>query len=74
MFEELDVFGPPGPPTTHPLLELDNVLLTPHSGGSSVESTLDSKVRRARNAAEVLSGRWPRHVVNPEVKPRWPLE
>lgn len=74
VFAGIDVFSPPGPPPAHPLLELDNVLLTPHSGGSSVESTLDSKVRGARNAADVLSGRWPRHVVNPEVKPRWPLE
>lgn len=74
VFDGIDVFAPPGPPPSHPLLELDNVLLTPHSGGSSVESTLDSKVRGARNAAEVLSGRWPPYVVNPEVKPRWPLE
>jgi phosphoglycerate dehydrogenase-like enzyme len=54
-------------------LELDNVILTPHCAGSSVESTLDSKVRGARNAAEVLLGRWPAHVVNPEVRPRVPL-
>jgi D-3-phosphoglycerate dehydrogenase / 2-oxoglutarate reductase len=73
VFEGIDVFAPPGPPPDHPLLELDNVLLTPHCAGSSVESTLDSKVRGAHNAAEVLRGRWPRHVVNPEVRPRVPL-
>jgi len=74
VFEELDVFAPPGAPPSHPLLELDDVILTPHSGGSSVESTRDSKVRGARNAADVLMGRWPEYVVNPEVTPRFPLQ
>jgi phosphoglycerate dehydrogenase-like enzyme len=73
VFEELDVFAPPGPLPEHPLLDLDNVILTPHCGGSSVESTLDSKVRGARNAADVLMGRWPQCVVNPEVQPRFEL-
>jgi D-3-phosphoglycerate dehydrogenase len=72
-FEGIDVFAPPGPPPDHPLLGMDNVLLTPHCAGSSVESTLDSKVRGARNAAEMLRGRWPQHVVNPGVRPRFPL-
>ncbi len=73
VFDGLDVFGLPGPPTPHPLLELDNVLLTPHCAGSSVESARDSKQRGALHAAEVLLGRWPAHVVNPEVSPRQPL-
>ncbi len=73
VFEGIDVFGLPGTPAKHPLLELDNVILTPHCAGSSVESSLESKTRGARNAAEVLLGRWPPHVVNPEVTPRTPL-
>jgi D-3-phosphoglycerate dehydrogenase len=73
VFEGIDVFGLPGDSPHHPLLELDNVILTPHCAGSSVESTLDSKRRGARNAAEVLLGRWPDHVVNPQVQPRFPL-
>jgi D-3-phosphoglycerate dehydrogenase len=73
VFEGIDVLAPPGQPPEHPLLALDNVILTPHCAGSSVESTRDSKVRGARNAAEILLGRWPRYVVNPEVKPRFPL-
>ena len=72
-FDGIDVFAPPGIPPRRPLLELDNVLLTPHCAGSSVESTYDSKVRGARNAADVLLGKWPAFVVNPEVVPRWPL-
>ncbi len=73
VFEGIDVFALPERPPAHPLLELDNVILTPHCGGSSVESTRESKVRGARHAAEVLLGRWPAHVVNPDVVPRFPL-
>src|SRR5204863_5793262 len=73
VFEKIDVFALAGQPPRHPLLELDNVILTPHCAGSSVESTLDSKRRGARNAADVLLGRWPPHVVNPDVQPRFPL-
>lgn len=73
VFEGIDVFARPGTPSAHPLLSLDNVLLTPHCAGSSVESSLDSKTRGAQNAALVLRGRWPPHVVNPSVQPRWPL-
>jgi D-3-phosphoglycerate dehydrogenase len=74
VFDEIDVFALPGHTLSHPLLELDNVILTPHCAGSSVESSLDSKRRGARNAAEVLLGRWPPHVVNSEVIPRFPLK
>jgi D-3-phosphoglycerate dehydrogenase len=73
VFEGIDVFALPGEAPRHPLLELDNVILTPHCAGSSVESTFDSKVRGARNAALVLQGRWPASVVNPDVQPRFPL-
>jgi D-3-phosphoglycerate dehydrogenase len=74
VFENIDVFALPGAPPRHPLMKLDNVILTPHCAGSSVESSLDSKERGAHNAAEVLSGRWPPHVVNRNVQPRIPLQ
>jgi D-3-phosphoglycerate dehydrogenase len=73
VFEGIDVFTLSGGPPDHPLLTLDNVVLTPHCAGSSVESTRDSKVRGVRNAVDVLQGRWPPHVVNPQVQPRFPL-
>jgi D-3-phosphoglycerate dehydrogenase len=73
VFEGIDVFALPGAAPRHPLLELDNVILTPHTAGSSVESTRESKVRGVRNAVDVLLGRWPAHVVNVEVRPRLPL-
>jgi D-3-phosphoglycerate dehydrogenase len=73
VFETIDVFATPGAAPSHPLLELDNVLATPHCAGSSVESTRESKVRGAMHAAAVLNGQWPAHVVNPEVTPRFAL-
>jgi D-3-phosphoglycerate dehydrogenase len=74
VFDGIDVFALPGQPPRHPLLELDNVILTPHTAGSSVESTRESKVRGVGNAVEVLQGRWPAHTVNPDVRPRFPLQ
>jgi len=71
VFEGIDVFALPGAPPRHPLFELDNVILTPHCAGSSVESSRESKLRGAQHAADVLLGRWPRHVVNPAVHPRF---
>jgi D-3-phosphoglycerate dehydrogenase len=73
VYDEIDVFALPGTPAAHPLLDLENVILTPHCAGSSVESSFDSKIRGARNAADVLLGIRPRFVVNPDVVPRFPL-
>lgn len=67
VFAGINVFAESGPPPLHPFFELDNVILTPHCAGSSVESSLDSKTRGARNAATVLSGQCPPYVVNPDV-------
>jgi D-3-phosphoglycerate dehydrogenase len=73
VFEGIDVFALGGGRPDHPLLQFDNVILTPHCAGSSIESTRDSKVRGVRNAVDVLQSRWPRHVVNADVQPRFPL-
>ncbi len=73
VFENIDVFAPPGTPPKHPLMDLDNVIATPHCAGSSVESTRESKVRGALHAAQVLRGEWPAHLVNAGVSPRWML-
>jgi D-3-phosphoglycerate dehydrogenase len=74
VFEEIDVLALPGQPPPHPFFDLDNVILTPHCAGSSVESTRESKVRGAANAVDVLLGRRPKYIVNPQVVPRFPLE
>lgn len=70
VYEELPVFSLPETVPQHPLLSMKNVILTPHSGGCSLES-LDELMRGgARQLVDFLRGGKPRNVVNPEVLPR----
>ena len=62
----LDVFE--GEPNLDPgFLGLSNVVLTPHIGSSSRATRLVMCQTAARNLADVLDGRRPAHLVNPEV-------
>ena len=51
----------------HPILELDNVLLTPHIGGATYDTEVTHTRMIARDLAALLSGERPIHIVNPEV-------
>jgi D-3-phosphoglycerate dehydrogenase len=53
----IDVFADEPPPADHPLLGLDNALLTPHSGGITAESAVRMAVESARNIVDHLAGR-----------------
>ncbi|MDH4174878.1 MAG: hydroxyacid dehydrogenase [Betaproteobacteria bacterium] len=50
----------------HPLLALDNVLLTPHLAGSTRESRARASVRAADETLRMLAGEKPSNLVNPE--------
>jgi D-3-phosphoglycerate dehydrogenase len=63
----LDVFETEPLPKEHPLTTLDNVILTPHAGYYSEESIYELKTRPVENASEVLAGRKPGNILNPEV-------
>lgn len=67
----LDVLEKEPPDPDNPLLAMDNVILTPHSAGHS--DTFPEEFCEASIEAiiDIAEGRWPRSVVNPEVKPRW---
>jgi len=69
VFGAINVFAAGGFPTGHPLFGLDNVLLSPHMAAASEEAAADCRRRGAQAVVDVLSGRWPEHPVNPEVKP-----
>jgi len=63
----LDVVEHPPAGTSHPLLSVPNVLVTPHIGGATAE-TLSRGARVAVAAvADLIAGRQPSPLVNPEV-------
>ena len=51
----------------HPLLQLDNILVTPHIAFFSQESTLELEERAAQEVVRVYKGQMPENLVNPEV-------
>ena len=63
----LDVMEDNHPPSDHPLLGLDNIIITPHVAFFSQEATLELEQRAAREVAYVLTGRMPDNLVNPAV-------
>ncbi|HEY8425738.1 MAG TPA: hydroxyacid dehydrogenase [Limnochordales bacterium] len=63
----LDVFDPEPPPDSLELFTLDNVVVTPHSAALTTEAVIRMATGAAQAIVDVLSGRRPEHVVNPEV-------
>ncbi len=66
----LDVFEGEPLPADSPLTAMDNVVLTPHSASYSDRAFGNLKRRVAGAAIDVMEGRWPEIVANPEVTPR----
>ena len=66
----LDVLEKEPPEPDNPLLQMDNVILTPHVASASSRMTPESRRRMGQEIALVLSGRWPRTCVNPSVLER----
>jgi len=63
----LDVFEPEPPDLATPLMQDERVIVTPHAAFVSHESLIELRSRVARQIVDVLAGRRPEHVVNPEV-------
>ena len=54
----------------NPLLKLDNVVAIPHTASYS-DAALDMQpVNPTQEVARVLSGQWPKNVINKTVKPK----
>lgn len=62
----LDVFAQE-PLKGSPLLELENVITTPHLGGTTTEAMKASALEVAGQVRAVLLGEYPAHILNPEV-------
>ena len=69
----LDVQNQEPPDPKSPLLRLDNVLLTPHSAALTSECVIRMATDAADRTIEVLCGKKPLNVANPEVlaAPKW---
>jgi D-3-phosphoglycerate dehydrogenase len=70
----LDVFEKEPVDPDNPLLKMDNVITLPHSASYSDQAFKRLRRSVGREAARVLSGRWPKSVVNKNVKPRKELK
>jgi D-3-phosphoglycerate dehydrogenase / 2-oxoglutarate reductase len=63
----LDCFRKEPPEPDHPLLQLSQVILTPHSGSHTDEAVFQMGQMALKDCLAVLSGGHPEHVVNPKV-------
>ena len=63
----LDVLESEPPADDSPLLDLDDVILTPHAAYNSAESVVELRTKAARNVAQTLTGDVPDYLVNDTV-------
>ena len=62
----LDVF-PKEPPVGHPILQTENVIVSPHVAGGSIEANLAAGKMACESVVAVLKGGRVAHCVNPDV-------
>ncbi|MCX6093579.1 MAG: hydroxyacid dehydrogenase [Candidatus Bipolaricaulota bacterium] len=62
-----DVYAVEPPPADHPFFRMDNVVLTPHMSAHTHEAMVRMAVDAAAGLLDVLAGRRPQYLVNPEV-------
>lgn len=67
----LDVFHEEPPRQDNPLLQLENVVATPHTAGITVEAARDIAVATATQWQSVFAGQLPPRLLNPDVWPRY---
>jgi D-3-phosphoglycerate dehydrogenase / 2-oxoglutarate reductase len=67
----LDVWEDEPPPHEHPLMAFDNVLVSPHIAGSTIEARENMGRIAAEQALEILDGKRPPRLINPEVWPAY---
>lgn len=70
----LDVLEQEPPEADNPLLQMENVVVTPHVASATTRMRPETRRRVGREVALVLRGRWPMSCVNPTVLPKVKLE
>ena len=63
----LDVLAKEPPDKNHPLLNRDNVIVTPHMGSWTLDSRNDLQTKGAEEVVRVFKGEKAKNLVNPEV-------
>jgi D-3-phosphoglycerate dehydrogenase len=67
----LDVWDPEPPALDHPLLAFDNVVVSPHTAGVTREARQNIGKIGAEQLLDMLDGKAPSRVLNPEVWPAY---
>jgi D-3-phosphoglycerate dehydrogenase len=67
----LDVWGKEPPPSAHPLLQFDNVIVTAHTAGVTREARANMGRIAAEQMLDALDGRPVARIVNPQVWPAY---
>ena len=67
----LDVWEDEPPPSDHPLLHFDNVLVSPHTAGITRQSRHNIAKIAAEQMLDILDGKKPPRLLNPEVWPAY---
>ncbi len=67
----IDVFDKEPPPADHPLLQFDNVIVSPHMAGVTREARANMGKIAAEQLILTLDGKRPPRIVNPQVWPAY---
>ncbi len=67
----LDVWDKEPPPHDDPLLAFDNVIASPHTAGVTIESRTNMARIAAEQMLDILDGKRPPRILNPEVWPAY---
>lgn len=67
----LDVWAKEPPPKDHPLMEFENVLVSPHTAGVTRESRRNIAIIGAEQMAHIFDGYKPPRLLNPEAWPAY---
>ena len=62
----LDVFSQEPPPPDHPILQFENVIITPHIAWYSEEALEEARTRAAEEVVGFFKGKLPSYPANPE--------
>lgn len=60
----IDVLPVEPPPSDHPILADDRIIVTPHIAWASVEAAIDSRVRGAEDVVRAVNGERPKYPLN----------